>query len=161
MSASRPNSKRSTILRKAEQLCEQHGVKLTLKRKNVLCVLLDSTTPLSAYEIANAYQQTYQESLAPMSVYRMLDTLASLSLVHKLSSENKYLACSHISCDHAHQVPQFLICKSCGKVAEKGIQDSVVQALQQSIEQADFQLLNSQIELQCLCNECASANQND
>jgi Fur family zinc uptake transcriptional regulator len=141
---------------KAEQICRDNGVKLTAKRKNVLGVLLNSSKPLSAYEIVDLYKAAHQESLAPMSVYRMLDILSELPLVHKLSSENKYLACSHINCDHAHQVPQFLICKSCGKVAEKAIQASVIEALKKSINQAEFQLLNSQIELQCLCNNCAN-----
>ncbi|WP_028771451.1 Fur family transcriptional regulator [Shewanella waksmanii] len=151
-----PTPDNTAIFVKAEQICRDNGVKLTAKRRNVLGVLLDSSKPLSAYEIADIYRDTHNESLAPMSVYRMLDILSALPLVHKLSSENKYLACSHITCSHAHQVPQFLICKSCGKVAEKGIQTSVIEALKESIEQADFQLLNSQIELQCLCNECAN-----
>ncbi|WP_076540122.1 Fur family transcriptional regulator [Shewanella sp. UCD-KL21] len=154
-----PTPNNAEIFAKAEQLCHDNGVKLTAKRKNVLGVLLNSSKPLSAYEIVDIYRATHQESLAPMSVYRMLDILSELPLVHKLSSENKYLACSHITCAHKHQVPQFLICKSCGKVAEKGIQASVIEALKESIQQADFQLLNSQIELQCLCNDCANPSE--
>ncbi|GIU53244.1 Fur family transcriptional regulator [Shewanella sp. KT0246] len=149
------NSNKVAIFSKAEQICQANGVKFTAKRQNVFAVLLDSTVPLSAYDIVDKYRETYQETLAPMSVYRMLDVLIELSLVHKLSSENKYLACSHITCDHKHEIPQFLICNSCGKVAEKGIQKSVIEALKNSIEQADFQLINSQIELQCLCKDCA------
>ncbi|NKF49231.1 transcriptional repressor [Shewanella sp. WXL01] len=148
-------SNKAAILTKAEQMCRENGAKLTVKRKNVLSVLLDANKPLSAYEIVDLYRDTYKETLAPMSVYRMLDVLSEQSLVHKLSSENKYLACAHITCDHEHQVPQFLICKSCGKVAEIGIQASVIDALNASIEQAEFQLVNTQIELQCLCKDCA------
>ncbi|MBR9728149.1 transcriptional repressor [Shewanella intestini] len=153
------NNNKAAVLAKAEQICLNHNVKLTAKRKNVLEVLLDSNKPLSAYDIVDIYRTNHQEALAPMSVYRMLDILSKLPLVHKLSSENKYLACSHITCDHDHELPQFLICKSCGKVAEKGIQSNVVNALQNSIKQADFQLINSQIELQCLCNDCANADE--
>ncbi|MCL1067554.1 transcriptional repressor [Shewanella olleyana] len=148
-------SNKVAIFTKAEQICRNNGVKFTAKRKNVLGVLLDADKPLSAYDIVEKYRNTHDESLPPMSVYRMLDALSTMSLVHKLSSENKYLACSHITCDHVHEVPQFLICKNCGKVAEKGIQTSVIDALKNSIEQADFQLINSQIELQCLCKDCA------
>ncbi|MCC4832511.1 Fur family transcriptional regulator [Shewanella sp. 1_MG-2023] len=153
-----PTHKNVAIFTKAEQICRDNGVKLTEKRKNVLGVLLNSSKPLSAYEIVDIYRTTHQEALAPMSVYRMLDILSQLPLVHKLSSENKYLACSHITCEHAHEVPQFLICKTCGKVAEKGIQTSVIEALKDSIKQADFQLINSQIEIQCLCKDCAASN---
>ncbi|WP_445772578.1 Fur family transcriptional regulator [Shewanella sp.] len=152
-----PSADHAATFAKAEKICHDNGVKLTVKRKNVLGVLLNSDKPLSAYEIADIYRTTHHETLAPMSVYRMLDILSELPLVHKLSSENKYLACSHITCSHTHQVPQFLICKSCGKVAEKGIQASVIEALKESIKQADFQLLNSQIELQCICNDCAKS----
>lgn len=148
-------NKQATILLKAEQICREGGAKLTPKRKNVLAILLNSDKPLSAYDIVDLYRETHKESLAPMSIYRMLDILSSLALVHKLSTENKYLACSHIACDHQHQVPQFLICKHCGKVAEKGIPANLIEALKDSIEQADFTLVNSQIELQCICRECA------
>ncbi|MBK7352455.1 MAG: transcriptional repressor [Nitrosomonas sp.] len=92
------------------------GIKLTTKRKNVLIVLLNSTTSLSAYEIAEKYRDRFSESLPVMSVYRMLDFLIQGELVHKLESTGQYMSCAHITCNHEHEIPQFLICDHCHAV---------------------------------------------
>ena len=89
-----------------------------------------------------------------MSVYRMLDFLMEKGLVHKLSSTNKFLACSHISCDHAHQTPQFLICDSCHSVNEIGLDRTLISALEKSIDAKHFQLNSPQLELHGLCEGC-------
>lgn len=143
------------VLQKAEEICKQKGGRLTEKRQRVLSSLLDSETPLSAYEVADQLNKKSDQAIPAMSVYRMLDFLVSLELVHKLSSTNKYLACTHIACKHSHQVPQFLICKKCNRVKEIGIPLSVVEQLRVSVEEADYQLVNSQLELECLCQSCA------
>ncbi|QIL90300.1 Fur family transcriptional regulator [Microbulbifer harenosus] len=139
----------------AEQSCRTSGARLTEKRKNVLAILLRSKTPLSAYEIAEQYGRDYGESIPAMSVYRMLDFLAEENLAHKLNSENKYLACAHIACDHSHQTPQFLICSRCNKVREIGIKPEVIAALRETVEGAGYRLQTSQLELDCLCDDCA------
>lgn len=139
----------------AEQACRVSGARLTEKRKNVLAVLLRSGKPLSAYEITEHYQRDHGEPIPAMSVYRMLEFLAEETLVHKLNSENKYLACSHIACDHHHQTPQFLICSGCRKVSEIAVKPEVFAALQETVQGAGFRLQSSQLELDCLCNDCA------
>lgn len=139
----------------AEDACRTTGARLTEKRKNVLAVLLQSQKPLSAYEIVDQYSQEYGEPIPAMSVYRMLDFLSKENLVHKLNSENKYLACAHINCNHQHGTPQFLICGSCNKVREIGIKAEVIAALRDAVKGAGFQLQSSQLELDCLCEDCA------
>jgi len=149
------SSRLTTLLDKALNRCHQQGGKLTQKRERVLKLMLQSRKPLSAYEVADQLNKENEQSIPAMSVYRMLDFLVSNQLVHKLSSANKYIACSHIACDHSHQVPQFLICSKCQKVKEIGIPKTIVEQLQQSVQEADFQLLNSQLELDCICQDCA------
>lgn len=143
------------VIAKAIESCRRSGTRLTDKRKNLLALLLASETPLSAYELAEQYGKHYSTSIPPMSVYRMLDFLVGENLVHKLSSESKFIACSHIACDHTHQVPQFLICGQCRKVREIGIDADIIQALRGNVTNAGYRLLSSQLELQCLCHECA------
>jgi Fur family zinc uptake transcriptional regulator len=63
--------------------------------------------PQSAYEIASDYQETFNETIPMMLAYRMLKFLVKDSLVQKLSSTNKYVVCSHIACNHRHEVPTF------------------------------------------------------
>lgn len=139
----------------AEDACRASGGRLTDKRKNVLAIMLRSKTPLSAYEIAEQYSQVYGESIPVMSVYRMLNFLTEENLAHKLNSENKFLACAHIACDHSHETPQFLICGRCNKVREIGIKPEVIVALRDTVENAGYRLQTSQLELDCLCEDCA------
>lgn len=142
------------VIEQAEKTCVGNGGRLTQKRKMILQTLLEVEQPQSAYEIADLYQQKTTEKIPAMSVYRMLDFLLDQGLVHKLASTNKFLACAHITCDHRHQTPQFLICDNCQNVSEIGIDSKLIKALEKSIHDKHFQLNSPQLELHGLCEEC-------
>lgn len=144
-------------LAKAADVCTAAGGRLTEKRKHVLAILLGDGAPKSAYEIAEAHLHQFGQSMPAMSVYRILDFLASENLVHKLVSSNKYIACSHITCEHSHQIPQFLICRKCHSVKEIGIDRDIVEALRASCQKANFTLVSPQLELDCLCAACSDS----
>ncbi len=144
------------VLAKANAICAESKVRLTEKRQIILTTLLDSEVPLSAYEIADKINPLLPKAMPVASVYRILDFLGEHDLVHKLSSTNKFLACSHIACEHAHQIPQFLICQQCHAVKEIGISKQLIDDLRQTVAQANYTLMNSQLELSCVCEECAA-----
>jgi len=138
----------------AKRECKAHGVRTTSKRINVFSLLLPSKKALSAYEIVELYKQTFNEPVPVVTVYRVLDFLERENLVHRLETANKFVACSHTSCDHQHPASQFLICKKCQKVKELSISQHKFDELKQTIEQAGFHLLNPQIEMNCICEAC-------
>jgi Fur family zinc uptake transcriptional regulator len=142
------------IIGHAEQQCKAHGVRLTVKRKQVLAGLIQSDKALSAYEIVDFCTRHYGQTMPAMSVYRILEFLEHEHLVHKLSLANKYVDCAHISCGHAHAVPQFLICRQCSKVKEISIQPATIAELRQSVNEAGFKLVTTQLEMNCLCEGC-------
>lgn len=144
------------ILNHAEAQCRERGTRLTDKRKQVLSGLLGSGKALSAYELVDYCREEFGENIPAMSVYRILDFLQEEHLVHKLSLANKYVACSHITCDHAHEVPQFLICQQCSEVQEISISRSIIEKLEKNVEDANYRLLSTQVELNCLCKACAA-----
>lgn len=145
------------IIDHAEEHCKEQGVRLTHKRKQVLCGLLLSEKALSAYELVDYCKDVLGESLPAMSVYRILDFLQDEHLVHKLNLANKYVACSHITCDHDHAVvPQFLICGTCQKVKEISVSKQVVAELQRNVEVAGYRLQSPQLEMSCLCQQCSN-----
>ena len=146
----------SKVLNHAEKNCKASGARLTEKRKRVLTGLLKSQKALSAYELADFFRSEFNETVPPMSVYRILEFLESENLVHKLHLANKYVACSHISCAHAHEVPQFLICEACSNVKEIGIKKTLIDTLKRNVEQAGYLLKSPQLELHCLCQDCAN-----
>lgn len=142
------------IVDEAERSCREAGLRLTPKRRNVLLTLLRAGAPLSAYDLAAQYQAAFDESIPTMSIYRMLDFLVQIKLAHKLDTTNQYLACAHITCNHRHEIPQFLICDHCHDVTEIGVSNSLVEQLKQSVERTGFQLKRRQLELHGLCTNC-------
>ena len=143
------------VLQHAEQYCNEQGSKLTSKRRQVLACLLKSKKALSAYELVDHSRDELETTLLPMSVYRILQYLQSIGLVHRLNTAKKYVACAHIACGHAHAKSQFLICKMCDNVQEIGITNSLFDSITRAAEATGFRLLNEQLELECLCNDCS------
>ncbi len=139
---------------KAQAECTQSGFRLTEKRRNILHVMLEAGAPLSAYDIADRYKDKYHEALSAMSAYRMLNVLLKAGLAHKLETTNQYLACSHITCAHEHQVPQFLICDRCHSVQEVGLRTQLLDDLKASVESTGFVMNTQQLELHGLCVKC-------
>jgi Fur family zinc uptake transcriptional regulator len=144
------------VIDKAKDVCARSGGRLTEKRKGVLELLLASNTPLSAYEITDAYNKDAEKHMPTMSVYRILEFLEAEDLAHKLSSTHKYVACSHIACGNVHGIPQFLICGECHSAKEIAISTSIIDELGKLVGKAGYTLTNPQLELQCLCNNCSA-----
>lgn len=143
------------ILNHAEQSCSANGTRMTDKRKQVLTGLLKTQKALSAYELANFCKEEFDDSIPAMSVYRILEFLESENFVHKLHIANKYVACSHISCAHAHEQPQFLICDKCEDITEIAIRKNIIKTLKAQVHEADYVMKSTQLELHCLCKKCA------
>lgn len=152
MSVTQTNYKE--IVASAASRCKDAGGRLTIKREEILKVLLASKIPLSAYEVLDLYKEQTRESMPPMSVYRILEFLEQQELIHRLDSQNKFIACSHIQQDCAHQVSQFLICRNCHSVKEVSIAQALVKELNEQVKEADYKLLSPQLELDCICNTC-------
>ena len=148
-------SKLRTTLDSAEAQCLQKGTRLTGKRKAVLAGLLNSKKAMTAYELTDYCKRELGESFPVMSVYRILEFLESENLVHKLKLASRYVACIHINCDHQHAVPQFLICNECYRVEETDLGNSTLGALRRKVEGAGFELVSRQIEVDCICSDCA------
>lgn len=142
------------IIDHAESQCQHRGTRLTDKRKTVLMGLLRSQQALSAYELIDVCREKLDEKLSPMSMYRILEFLEEEQLVHKLKLANRYVACTHITCDHQHEVPQFLICVECHRVEETAISKSVLDSLKGSVKKVGFELVSPQLEINCICGDC-------
>ena len=148
--------KLNKTLQAAENQCRLRGTRFTQKRKVVLSALLQSDGALTAYELIDACKAEFGGSLPPMSMYRILDFLEEEGLIHRLKLANRYVACVHINCDHKHAIPQFLICGTCYRVVEKDVARTTLGSLTKNIESAGFSLVSNQIELECLCANCAN-----
>jgi Fur family zinc uptake transcriptional regulator len=139
-------------LEEAQARCADKGARLTPGRTRVLEVLLRDAAhrALGAYEILERLAATEGSRPAPMSVYRALDFLVELGLVHRIASLNAFVACAHPRRDHG---AQFLICRSCRSVTEiTGL--GVAQALRDAAQAVDFIAEPPIVEVPGLCTHC-------
>jgi hypothetical protein len=79
--------------------------------------VLSAERPLTAYEILDLLRPK-DPSATPAGVYRSLDFLTELGLVHRIKSAKSFIACAMP--DHAHP-SQMLVCRRCGTVVETEI----------------------------------------
>ena len=153
-----PNIKQSkldSLLRAAEVSCAENGARLTQRRRHVLSELMQSSSPLSAYEVLDLCNRSTTSAMPAMSVYRILDFLEQQLLVHRLSTSNKYVSCSHIACDHKHfQATHFLLCEGCSSVEEVDATEEASEALEQMAKTVGFKLTTQQFELSGICTTC-------
>lgn len=147
-------SRLQETLNQVEEQCRRKGVRFTEKRKCVLSGLLMSDKAMSAYELVDVCKAEFGQTIPPMTVYRILAFLQEEHLVHKLNLANKYVACSHITCKHSHEVPQFLICAKCQKVKEISVGKITQDELEGNVQSAGFELISPQLEINCLCADC-------
>ena len=156
-----PNVKQSkldSMLRVAEVSCAENGARLTQRRRQVLSVLMQSSSPLSAYEVLDLCNRSTTSAMPAMSVYRILDFLEQQLLVHRLSTSNKYVSCAHITCDHKHfQTTHFLLCEGCSSVEEVDATEEASEALEQMAKTVGFKLNTQQFELSGICTTCQNS----
>jgi len=138
------------VLRCAERLCAERGVRLTRQRRTVLGLLCASETPLSAYELLERMRLGIRNP-APPTVYRALDFLLEQGLAHRLESLHAFVGCTHP--DHPH-AGQFLICSDCGDVEELE-NKAVMQSLRSAAMAIGFETRHPVVELLGTCAQCA------
>lgn len=142
----------SDALAAAEQLCKQHGLKLTKTRKQVLTYIWQSHKPLGAYTILEllANAQEGGRRVAPPTVYRALDFLQEVGLVHRIASLNAYIGCSS---PKQHHQSHFLICKHCDSTAEIA-SSGISTAIAKAAEPTGFAVEQECVEVIGLCPRC-------
>ena len=108
--------------------------------------------PLSAYAILDQLHDSGFRG--PVQVYRALEKLMELGLVHRLESLNAFVACQQRTCDdQSKKTIMFTICEICGSVQElvnNGL-EHLVRSLEKDI---DFLTNRSVIELKGICSTC-------
>jgi Fur family zinc uptake transcriptional regulator len=140
----------SELLRRAGRLFEAKGLRMTDLRRRVLGEIAASHEALGAYEILDRLAAKGPR-LAPISVYRAIEALHEIGIVHRLESRNAFFAC------HAGHDPErdqlILVCERCGRVAElEGV--AVFEALETALAGAGFNPRRIVTEVAGICSAC-------
>jgi Fur family zinc uptake transcriptional regulator len=133
---------------RAEQLCQLRKQRFTAIRRRVLELVWRQHKPVGAYEVLEVLQQ--EARTAPPTVYRALDFLQQMGLVHKIASLNAFVGCAHPGVPHDGQ---FLICESCKSLAELDV-PAITSAIEQSAAAAGFKTRRHTVEILGLCPRC-------
>lgn len=137
------------LITKARQHCEGKGARFTAQREKVYSILLRRKDAVGAYDLLDELKLT-EGSARPATIYRALDFLLEMELIHRLESDNKFIACHHFGCSHP---VQFLICDECGNVQE--IQSTVLHnQLDKQAQTVGFVVTRQTIEAHGRCAKC-------
>ena len=135
-------------LSNAETLCQQRQQRLTAIRRRVLELVWRQHKPIGAYEVLDLLQQDGRT--APPTVYRALDFLQQLGLVHRIASLNAYVGC--VAPGEPHD-GQFLICETCHALAELDA-PAITGAIAESAADSGFEPRRHTVEIMGLCPNC-------
>lgn len=131
----------------ADAACAARKVQFTPVRRRTLEILLEAHAALGAYDVLARLDADGFGAKPPVA-YRALAFLVDQGFVHRIERLNAFVACAHPDTIHD---PAFMICRSCGTVAEA---QAVASALDISAAHAGFQIEQTVIEAEGLCPTC-------
>lgn len=125
------------------------GYKVTKPRRQVLQVVAEANGPVSPYDIGKMMADR-GEHLDHVTIYRVLNLLISLNLVHKVLSRGGFVKCELPGASGCHR---FLLCRNCGVLQE--FSDEALCRQESSIAQGfGFRAEHHLTECYGLCREC-------
>jgi Fe2+ or Zn2+ uptake regulation protein len=96
------------------EILRSNGYKITQPRRKILDILDRMEKPLSPYGIQKLLQED-GSYLDHVTIYRILDLLYTLRLVHKVLSVGGFKKCTLIGDQGCHR---YMICRICGDLQE-------------------------------------------
>jgi Fur family zinc uptake transcriptional regulator len=136
---------------RAHDLCIEQNARMTTTRESVLRLLWQSHRPLGAYQLQDQLAELLNKPIAPPTVYRAIEFLLQLGLIHRLPSLNAYIGCPFPNSEHSNL---FLICTECGSASEMA-HATINNTLQSACAKVNFTLQSQSLELFGLCPQCS------
>ncbi len=137
-------------MERAEQVCRKTGTRLTPNRKEVLGILSESHGSLGAYDILERMEGPSSRRPAPAAVYRALEFLIGVGLVHRLGVRNTFFACTQPG--HGDRT-QFWICRGCGIVGETE-SEQIAKTIPDLAKGLGFLPESVHVEIEGVCGTC-------
>ena len=132
----------------AQARCEAAGEKWTAPRRRTYALLAAAPRPMKAYDLIRDFGVSSGVAKPP-TVYRSLDLLMGLGLVHKVASLRAYVVCA---ADAPHTSTNFLVCECCHAVEELADPGSGVVA--QDAARSGYAVDHIALELRGRCLRC-------
>jgi len=125
------------------------GYKVTNPRKQVLEAIEKAEGPMSPYDIGKMTEEEGKH-LDQVTIYRVINLLCSLNLVHKVFSRGGYVRCDLLEEKGCHR---FLVCRGCGNLQEFR-NEALCNQENQIAQKMGFQAEHHVTESSGLCRDC-------
>lgn len=139
----------------AQELMKEAGLKTTKPRLMVIGFLAGAKEAFTPYEIKDAMAQM-EVKADVVTIYRVLEELEKLGLVHKVLALGRYIRCfEEDNCDDHHRdnCHHYLICRNCQAVEEIAGEDlSSIEA--RIVKEKGFKVEAHSLEFLGLCAKC-------
>lgn len=139
-----------TMIDKVADWCSQRGERFTPSRQLVLQLLSEQPHAMTAYQLLDILQQQMPQAKPP-TVYRALDFLQRVGVVHRIDSQNAYLVCDDFP--HRHDAA-FLVCGGCGNVSEVNPEHLQFDLLRKEAAERHFVIEHTTLEVSGRCIDC-------
>lgn len=131
----------------ARKICLEAGERFTPLREHVLELVIEDGGAVKAYDLLDRLKPE-RGSPKPPTVYRALDFLSKLGLIHRVEALNAFIACDH---SHDGDLAEFFICEDCDKVQERHAHDHG------ACKPDGFMIRRSVVEHYGTCSDCKHA----
>lgn len=134
---------------------KRHGNRVTQTRVQIARHLDFLDAPFSAKEI---HEEMCQEGLDFTTVYRTLQKLEALDLIHGVGNSGKYVKCNAKHLDKHNQVHVIYRCEVCGEVSEHQVNNRIAGNLFSATTKLnpEFTSTNLVMDLKGYCSKCSN-----
>jgi Fe2+ or Zn2+ uptake regulation protein len=133
----------------ALEVLRRNQFRITEPRKAVVAILDEAPLPLSPYDISKHAQK---RRLDTVTVYRVLETLETLGLVHRILSSGKFRKCEKNEMETLKTCHHLVVCEKCGAISELAEHPHI----QNVIPPKGFVITGHHLEFLGLCQGCAN-----
>ncbi len=149
---SNDSKKLQELVRLTANAFEERKLRFTDLREQVFTEIASTRGSVGAYDILESLAEKGTR-LAPISVYRSIDALMDVGVIHRLESKNAFFACRR----HEHGKkgrPIFLFCEKCGGVSEV-VAQTIFDTINELSDEVGFDAKVKFVEVSGVCADCS------
>ena len=139
----------------SKQILSEYKVSITNRRILVLEALMESKNPITIDEL----QSLLKESVAKSTLYRVLNDLKKIKILHEFTSPENVTVVELLLEDHTHH--HHLFCSDCGEIIDIELSHEFEELLNNEIKKIEqnfnFEIKDHRVEMFGVCtDQCAN-----